>query len=250
MIDYNTEFKPDDRYAPTPYRSSDHDPVLVGLGLTPVPPVVSVSDAPAVVEGGDLLFTLTLSEARDVQSVRVTSSGPAEHAAVSERVFFAAGATTATVRVRTTPDLVDEDDESVTLTLSYPTGAALGDATGSGTVYDDDTSTVVVTGSAVLEGDRGTTSLPFTVLLSTPSERPVVVAYLTRDGTASAGCDYTAVAGTVTLAPGSTSATVAVPVLGDRDREPDETVRLVVSSGASATGTILTDDGPAKRAVC
>jgi predicted extracellular nuclease len=31
VIDYNTEFKPDDRYAPTPYRSSDHDPVVVGI---------------------------------------------------------------------------------------------------------------------------------------------------------------------------------------------------------------------------
>jgi predicted extracellular nuclease len=33
ILDYNTEFKPDDRYAPTPFRSSDHDPVLVGLSL-------------------------------------------------------------------------------------------------------------------------------------------------------------------------------------------------------------------------
>ncbi|PHV11690.1 ExeM/NucH family extracellular endonuclease [Chitinimonas sp. BJB300] len=35
VFDYNTEFKPDDRYAASPYRSSDHDPVLVGLNLTP-----------------------------------------------------------------------------------------------------------------------------------------------------------------------------------------------------------------------
>ncbi len=33
VIDYNLEFKPDDRYAPTPFRSSDHDPVIVGLEL-------------------------------------------------------------------------------------------------------------------------------------------------------------------------------------------------------------------------
>ena len=33
VLDYNTEFKPDDRYAVTPFRSSDHDPVLVGLTL-------------------------------------------------------------------------------------------------------------------------------------------------------------------------------------------------------------------------
>lgn len=33
VIDYNTEFKPQDLYAPDAYRASDHDPVLVGLGL-------------------------------------------------------------------------------------------------------------------------------------------------------------------------------------------------------------------------
>jgi predicted extracellular nuclease len=37
VLDYNTNFKSDDQieelFAPTPYRSSDHDPVLVGLRL-------------------------------------------------------------------------------------------------------------------------------------------------------------------------------------------------------------------------
>lgn len=33
IIDYNTEFKPDDRYTATPYRSSDHDPVVLGVNL-------------------------------------------------------------------------------------------------------------------------------------------------------------------------------------------------------------------------
>jgi uncharacterized protein len=33
VIDYNTEFKPVDYYTNTVYRSSDHDPVLVGLSL-------------------------------------------------------------------------------------------------------------------------------------------------------------------------------------------------------------------------
>jgi uncharacterized protein len=33
VIDYNTEFKPQDLYSATPYRSSDHDPLLVGIDL-------------------------------------------------------------------------------------------------------------------------------------------------------------------------------------------------------------------------
>ena len=34
VIDYNTEFKPQDLYSATPYRASDHDPVIIGLQLT------------------------------------------------------------------------------------------------------------------------------------------------------------------------------------------------------------------------
>lgn len=33
VLDYNTEFKTQDLYASTPYRSSDHDPVAVELQL-------------------------------------------------------------------------------------------------------------------------------------------------------------------------------------------------------------------------
>ena len=33
--DYNTEFNPEGFYRPDPYRSSDHDPVLVGIARTP-----------------------------------------------------------------------------------------------------------------------------------------------------------------------------------------------------------------------
>lgn len=34
VIDYNTEFKPQDLYTNAPFRSSDHDPVVIGLNLT------------------------------------------------------------------------------------------------------------------------------------------------------------------------------------------------------------------------
>ena len=53
VLDYNTEFKPQDLYQPTPYRSSDHDPVIVGLDLN-APPIVGAITAvpnPALVNG-------------------------------------------------------------------------------------------------------------------------------------------------------------------------------------------------------
>jgi hypothetical protein len=44
ILDYNTEFNPPTLYQPDAYRSSDHDPLLVGLQLAEVPgaPAVSV----------------------------------------------------------------------------------------------------------------------------------------------------------------------------------------------------------------
>jgi endonuclease/exonuclease/phosphatase family metal-dependent hydrolase len=47
LFDYNTELKTVDPYAPDAYRSSDHDPLLIGLDLGPDTPVV-VPSAPTV----------------------------------------------------------------------------------------------------------------------------------------------------------------------------------------------------------
>jgi predicted extracellular nuclease len=45
VIDYNTDYKPQDLYTPTPYRASDHDPVIVGF-CDAEPPVVDVTVTP------------------------------------------------------------------------------------------------------------------------------------------------------------------------------------------------------------
>jgi hypothetical protein len=42
VIDYNTEFKSEDLYTPTPYRSSDHDPVIAGF-CEAIPPTIEAS---------------------------------------------------------------------------------------------------------------------------------------------------------------------------------------------------------------
>lgn len=46
IIDYNTEFKPQDLYTASPYRSSDHDPVLLGVQLSPPPQPQTISFGP------------------------------------------------------------------------------------------------------------------------------------------------------------------------------------------------------------
>ena len=76
------------------------------------------------------------------------------------------------------------------------------------------------------------------------------VHYATSDGTAHQPGDYGASSGTLTFAPGETSKTFPVSIVGDTGPEPDETVNLTLSSpggtgelGTPATATLtITDD--------
>jgi len=101
----------------------------------------------------------------------------------------------------------------------------------------------------VLEGNSGTQTANFTVTLSAASDQTVTVAYSTTDGTATAGSDYEGVSGTVSFAPGETSKTITVAILGDTTLEPNETFFVNLSAPTNAAignsqgiGTIVNDD--------
>jgi Calx-beta domain/FG-GAP-like repeat/FG-GAP repeat len=101
----------------------------------------------------------------------------------------------------------------------------------------------------VIEGNTGAVSAEFTVTLSAASTQPVTVAYATGNDTATAGSDYQTVSGTLTFAPGETSQTFTVPVIGDRLPESTETFLVNLSSPTNAIiadgrglGTIVDDE--------
>src|SRR5262249_820537 len=71
-----------------------------------------------------------------------------------------------------------------------------------------------ISDASITEGDTGSSQLPFTVTLSKAATGPVTVNYATADGSATAGSDYTARAGTLTFAAGETSKTISVTVAG------------------------------------
>lgn len=111
----------------------------------------------------------------------------------------------------------------------------------------------VIIGAANLsqaEGDSGSRAFTFTVSLSAPAPAGgVSFNYATRDGSASAGSDYVASSGSVTVAEGERSASITVQVIGDTDSEADETFYLDISNVQGAfpgaltvTGTIANDD--------
>jgi hypothetical protein len=102
---------------------------------------------------------------------------------------------------------------------------------------------------ALVEGDAGSTDAVFTVQLSGASAATVTVDWATADGTAASGSDYTHSSGSLSFAPGTSSQTVAVPILGDGLPEDDETFAVSLSGAANATiadgqavGTILDDE--------
>lgn len=87
----------------------------------------------------------------------------------------------------------------------------------------------------IMEGDFGTSVMVgFPVNISAVSAVAVSVDFTTVNGTAAAGQDYVATNGTLTIAAGSTSATIWVKVVGDNDDEyPFEefTVALTTPNG-------------------
>jgi hypothetical protein len=102
--------------------------------------------------------------------------------------------------------------------------------------------------TTVAEGNAGRVAATFNVSLSAPSPEAITVAYATGDGTATDG-DYQATSGTLTFAPGETSKTITVIVLGDRLGEPNETFVVNLTNPANATiddgqgaGTIVDDE--------
>ena len=220
-------------------------------------PALSISDA-SVTEGDGgtvgLVFTVSLSAAsgKSVAVAYGTADGTAkssDYSARSGSLSFAPGVTSQTVLVPVLGDPLDEIDETLSVKLSAPSNASIADAEGVGTILDDDAAPAIsVNDVSVIEGDDGAVDLVFTVGLSQASGQTVTVAYATGDGTAAAG-DYTAVSGSLSFAPGVTSQTVTVPVLGDQLDEIDETFSVALSAPSNATivdaegvGTILDND--------
>ncbi len=151
-------------------------------------------------------------------------------------------------------DTLDENDEHFTITLSNPRLTTT-DAVFDGkdaimiTIIDDDTTQVQFANTRIEVGE-GAGSATFTITLAPLNAFPLTVSYETSDGTASAGSDYTATSGSITIPAMATSATFSVPVLDDRLDEDAErftvtltgTDRGVLGAAATATVTIIDDD--------
>ncbi|GAB3952390.1 hypothetical protein GCM10027614_55970 [Micromonospora vulcania] len=108
---------------------------------------------------------------------------------------------------------------------------------------------LTVADAAVVEGDQGTRPLTFTATVSRPLSQPVLLCAATVGGTAQVGSDFDPYVGCKLLAAGQTSVTFPVTVRGDRKRESNEKLTIVVAgvpglrlADPLGTGTIANDD--------
>ena len=229
--------------------------------LAPALPKLTISNS-SLIEGdsgtSNMSFAVTLSGASRtaVSASYATSNGTAtagsDYLASSGTIRFQRGQTAAFINVAVIGDTAVEPDETFFVTLSNPSRATIARGVATGVILNNDTATLPtlsIADASVVEGDAGTSPLPFTVTLSRAYSSPVTVSYASSNGSATAGSDYTAASGTLTFAAGQVSQIINVGVLGDTTVEPAETVIMTLSSPAGAdlaravaTGTITNDD--------
>lgn len=170
--------------------------------------------------------------------------------------FDAGNSATITGNVTAGDDVIFGNSTSVTgdVTasdkLTVGSGTITGNCTYSTTNYTCTSKTLSIGNASVTEGNSGTTTMTFTVTLSTAATSNVTVNYATSNGTATtADSDYVASSGTLTFTSGQSSKTISVTVNGDTRFEANETFTLTLTgptgatiSTATGTGTIANDD--------
>ncbi|HEX9638272.1 MAG TPA: Calx-beta domain-containing protein, partial [Acidobacteriota bacterium] len=222
-----------------------------------------VLDDDVVIEGQagstSATFLIQLSEPPDPDPLELnysTADGTAvagsDYTSSSGMLSIPPGQTLGFVTAPVLGDTLYEADEFFLMNLSSSGMANIPDPTAVGAIFnDDDPPSLAIGDVQIVEGNSGTSMAEFTVSISEASGLPAQVDFMTFDGTASAGKDYTAASGTLIFPAMSTAAqTASVSIDGDLQFEPDETFFVQLSQPADATigddlgiGTILNDDG-------
>jgi chitinase len=205
--------------------------------------VLAIANA-SVTEGNTitntLAFTVTLTPANPSQTVTVayatangTATAGADYTSAAGTLTFAPGTTSRTISIAVPGDTLDEDNETMTVTLSSPVNATIGTATATGTINDNDNPPSMSIADASVNEGSGVATV--TVSLSAASGRAISVNFATANGSASAGQDYTSTSGSLSFPAGTTSRTISVPVLNDALDEPSESFNVNLSAAVNAS---------------
>ena len=155
----------------------------------------------------------------------LTATAGADYTAGTGTITFSPGDTTKNVPVAVLADVIDEQDETVKVTLSNPVNVTLNDSEGILTITDNDNAPTISIADTTIPNENAVVRTT-AVTLSAASEKTVTVQYATANGTATATNDYISATGTLSFAPGDTSKTVPVTIVQDTLDELNETFSL------------------------
>ncbi|WP_440776768.1 immunoglobulin-like domain-containing protein [Pseudomonas sp. SMN11] len=197
---------------------------------------VTLTATPTVAEGGQIVYTATLTNPAQT-AVSVTLSN-------GQTITIGPNQSSGSVTVAAPADDVYIDASTVSTTITSATGGnfeslVVNSAPAVTAVTDTlNNTTLGITGSAtVAEGNTAT----YTLTLSNPPQTDVVVK-LSYSGTATNGVDYTGVA-TVTIKANSNTATFSIPTIKDNITEGTETFTIKIDSatGGNFEGLVVSN---------
>ena len=235
--------KPNVARAETELTIADDDP-----GTEPPfsPPAISLANAALSEGGGTVYVPVLLSDASSrAASVNYTTQNGtalagAEYTQASGTLVIPAGATSSVIPVELADDAKDEDDKALSLVISDPVDATIGDGDAAVQISDNDPPPVLSINDVALTEQA--TNAVFTISLSAVSEKQITVQVSTTNGTAIGGAlcggttDYLTLTNlNVVISPGQANKTFNVGVCEDVTTELIEGANVTLSNPTNAT---------------
>ena len=191
--------------------------------------------------GQDIQVSLSAISSKTV-TVEYTVGGTAtgsgtDHSTASGTLTFNPGDQNLTLAiVGIVDDALDEDNETIILTLSNPSNASLGTNTvHTYTINDNDPEPTVTFTTTSRSGAESVNSVDMEVSLSAASGKEVTVDYAVTGTATGSGTDYTLVNGTLTITSGNTTKNITAGIVDDAIGEVDETIVVTLSNPGNAT---------------
>ena len=189
------------------------------------------------------IYTISLTQASDTNVLvnYATTDGTAttadlDYIANSGTLTFTPGQTTKYDTVLVKGDTKVELNETYTVGLSNLVNngrtITIGNATGTGTITNDDAAVISISGFTV---DEAAGTATYTITMDKAVQTPFTIDFATANNTALAESDYTAVSSTLTFGGANAlTQTVSIPIINDTYVEPTETLFGIISNKVDA----------------
>lgn len=189
-----------------------------------------------VTRTGDLSVSSTI----DYATANGTALAGTDYVATSGTATFAPGEATKTINIPLIQDTLHEGSETLSFTLSNPTGTSaeiIAPGSTAVTLTDDDPQPNIAGLFTIRTeppvGLMRAVNVP--VRLSNSSIETITVNFATANATATAGTDYVATSGTLTFNPMEIEKSISIQIIGDGTPEPDEFFYVSLSGPTNST---------------